>query len=189
MDIVLFGIQGSGKGTQAKNVAAAFGYEIFETGAELRKIAQEESELGRTVKSFIDQGLLAPIEVVMAVVDKAIASRPASTKMLFDGIPRNEDQRLHFDVSMAGAKREFFCMSLLVNEEECVQRILARAAVERRADDRSEEAIRRRMEIFKSQTAPVIEVYRTRGKVFDIDGSGSEDAVFRRIEAVISRVA
>ena len=65
MDLVLFGIQGSGKGTQAKRLAGEFGYSIFETGAELRKIAASGSEIGNTIKSYIDAGHLAPLDMVM----------------------------------------------------------------------------------------------------------------------------
>src|SRR3989338_6078654 len=68
IDLVFFGIQGSGKGTQAKKLASEFGYDIFEAGGELRKIAASGSELGKTVKSFIDQGHLVPFEIIMQVV-------------------------------------------------------------------------------------------------------------------------
>ncbi len=73
MDLVLFGIQGSGKGTQAKKLAAEYGYNIFEAGAELRKIASSDSPLGRRVKGYIDQGHLVPHTIIMEVVAAAIA--------------------------------------------------------------------------------------------------------------------
>ena len=75
MDLVLFGIQGSGKGTQAKMLAKEGGYVIFETGGELRRIAATDTTLGRTVKSFIDEGKLAPLEVVMDVLRQAVCAR------------------------------------------------------------------------------------------------------------------
>ncbi len=185
MDLVLFGIQGSGKGTQAKKLAAEFGYDIFETGAELRRIAATDTEIGRTVKSFIDNGKLAPIEVVMEAVKQAIASRPAQTKIIFDGIPRNMDQKAGFDTIMKGANREFVGVQIVVDAELCVQRIIKRGAEQGRADDANEETIRRRMGIFTEQTIPVIEVYRAEGKMTDIDGEAEVDDVYLRLKAAM----
>src|SRR6185295_16910480 len=110
MDLVLFGIQGSGKGTQAKKLAADFGYDIFEAGGELRKIAASGSELGKTVKSYIDQGHLVPHEIIMQVVDEAIRARPKTQKILFDGIPRDEAQMKDFDAIMKKAGRDVRCI-------------------------------------------------------------------------------
>src|SRR6185295_10510811 len=97
MDLVFFGIQGSGKGTQAKKLAAEFGYDIFEAGGELRKIAASGSELGKTVKNYIDEGHLVPHEIIMEVVKEAIGKRPKDQKILFDGIPRDDNQMRDFD--------------------------------------------------------------------------------------------
>src|SRR3989338_7590382 len=107
MDIVLFGIQGSGKGTQAKKLAAEFGYDIFEAGGELRKIVATGSDLGNTVKAYIDLGHLVPFEIIMRVVKEAIAERPKDQKILFDGIPRDDAQMKSFDAIMKDAGREF----------------------------------------------------------------------------------
>src|SRR3989344_7475426 len=107
MDLVLFGIQGSGKGTQAKKFAAEFGYDIFEAGGELRKIAASGSELGETVKSYIDIGKLVPFEIIMEVLEQAVSSRDRNQKILFDGIPRDENQKKSFDEIMENLGRDF----------------------------------------------------------------------------------
>ena len=77
MDLVFFGIQGSGKGTQAKTLAEEFGYYIFEAGGELRKIKASGTELGELVKKYIDNGELVPFEIIMEVVNEAVAAVPA----------------------------------------------------------------------------------------------------------------
>jgi adenylate kinase len=184
MDIVLFGIQGSGKGTQAKKIAAEFGYELFETGAALRKIATQDTELGRSVKKTIDAGHHVSAETVIAVLRAAVETAEGKS-MLFDGIPRNTDQMGPFDAVLRESGREFRCIEIHVDEEAAVQRILKRASLEGRADDASEESIRRRMQLFHEKTEPVIEAYRTRGIVTDIDGEGTVEEVYARLKKVM----
>jgi adenylate kinase family enzyme len=130
MDLVLFGIQGSGKGTQAKRLAAEFGFDIFEAGGELRKIAASGSELGNTVKSYIDQGHLVPHEIIMQVVKEAIAARPKATKILFDGIPRDTDQMRDFDAIMKDAGRDFRCTEILLDKEQALQNKVVIATIQ-----------------------------------------------------------
>ena len=182
MDLLLFGIQGSGKGTQAKRLAAEFCYDIFEAGGELRKIAASGSALGVKVKSFIDQGILVPHEIIMQVVKEAISKRAKTTKILFDGIPRDENQKKDFDAIMAEVGRDFACIHILLDPEEGVQRIFGRAKQEGRADDSNEEIIRRRMKTFTEKTLPVIAIYKAQGKVTEIDGMQKEDAVYGEIK-------
>jgi adenylate kinase len=185
MDLVLFGIQGSGKGTQAKKLAADHNYQIFEAGGELRRIAASGSELGRTVSSYIDHGHLVPFEIIMQVVHDAIAHVPKDQKLLFDGIPRDVDQMREFNKIMDELGRPFTCVQLTVNEEQALKRIQGRALEQGRADDANEEFIRRRMGIFKEKTKPVIDAYRTSGNVVDVDGEGTMDEVYARIEQAL----
>lgn len=186
MDLVLFGIQGSGKGTQAKLLAAEFGFDIFETGGELRKIAASGTELGNTVKSFIDRGELAPLNIVMQVVKEAIQRRQPAQKILFDGIPRDLSQMTEFDQILSEVGRTVQCIELHVNEEESIKRIAGRAQIEGRADDANEEFIRRRINLFHERTKPVIEHYRQMGNMIDIDGDAPVEEVFERIKNTLS---
>jgi adenylate kinase len=185
MDLVLFGIQGSGKGTQAKRLAAEFGFDIFEAGGELRKIAASGSELGNTVKSYIDQGHLVPHEIIMQVVKEAIAARPKATKILFDGIPRDTDQMRDFDAIMKDAGRDFRCTEILLDKEQALQRILGRAKAEGRADDANHDIIKRRMNTFTEKTAPVIAKYEQAGKMTKISGEDSVDEVYAALKKLI----
>jgi adenylate kinase len=186
MDLVLFGIQGSGKGTQAKRLAAEFGYEIFEAGGELRKMAASGSELGNTVKSYIDNGKLVPFEIIMNVVKEAINARPKNQKILFDGIPRDADQQKAFDQILKDANRDFRCIHLLLSPEEGIQRILGRAKAEGRADDADTAIIQRRMNTFTEKTLPVIKAYEAAGKVTEIDGMQSVEQVYEQMKSAVA---
>ncbi len=185
MDYLLFGIQGSGKGTQAKKLAAEFGFDIFEAGGELRKIVASGSELGQTVKGYIDAGHLVPHQIIMQVVKEAILARPKTTRILFDGIPRDADQKKDFDIVMQEVGRDFRCLHLKLSAEEGMQRVLGRAKVEGRADDANEDAIRRRMAIFESKTLPVIAEYQAQGRVSEFDGSKSVEAVYDELKKAV----
>ena len=188
MDLVLFGIQGSGKGTQAKKLAEDFGYYIFEAGGELRKIKASGSELGETVKKYIDEGHLVPFEIIMQVVRQAISAQPADQKILFDGIPRDGEQMDAFNDIMDEVGREFQCVQIILDEEESLARIRGRAEEEGRADDADEEKVLRRIGIFKDNTMPVINFYKNEGKLKEIDGLGTMEEVYERLkEGIESR--
>ena len=186
MDLVLFGIQGSGKGTQARKLCEEFGYDQFEAGGELRKMAASGTELGNTVKEYIDSGEHVPSEIIVKVLREAVNARPADQKILFDGIPRNPEQKGQFDDIMHEANREFQCIELHVDEEEAIKRILERAEKEGRSDDADEQAVRRRMELFHEKTEPVIHAYRDEGKVTDVDGEGEINDVYERMKRALS---
>jgi adenylate kinase len=186
MDLVLFGIQGSGKGTQAQRLCRELGYYLFEAGGELRAIAASGTELGETVKSYIDVGKLVPFAIIMQVVREAIVAQPPDQRILFDGIPRDEDQMRAFDAIMQDVGRAFRCIQILLDEAEAVQRILGRAAEQGRADDADETIIRKRMDTFRSKTLPVIQAYAQQGKLSEVDGSGGMDEVYERITHTVN---
>ena len=186
MDLLLFGIQGSGKGTQAKKIAETFEYDIFEAGGELRKIAASGSQLGKKVKSFIDAGELVPHEIIMSVVKEAISSRSPEAKILFDGIPRDGNQQKDFDEIMQELGRDFKCIQIDVNMENCIQSILNRAESQGRVDDANEETVRKRMNTFLEKTMPVIESYKDAGKLDLINGDGTVEEVFEKIKKTLN---
>lgn len=188
MDIVLFGIQGSGKGTQAKRLAAAYGWHSFEAGGELRSIAASGTELGNTVKGYIDQGHLVPHDIIMRVVQEAICARPKSEVILFDGVPRDLDQMRDFNRIMEECGRAFRCVELHVDEPTVINRLRKRAAEQGRADDAKDEFILRRMTLFHEKTEPVIAAYREAGRMSEVDGDAPEDEVFSRMKAALGLV-
>jgi len=188
MDLVFFGIQGCGKGTQAKQLAKEFGYDIFEAGGELRKIAASKTELGKTVKSYIDVGKLVPHEIIMEVTKEAVLERPDDQQILFDGIPRDEEQMKDFDAIMQEVGREFVCVQFLLDEEVAKERIISRAEKEARADDADMEIIERRMNTFLEKTVPVIDRYRKAGKLKEVDGGGSIEQVYAGLKSVLGLI-
>ncbi len=185
MDLVLFGIQGSGKGTQAKRLAKEFGYEIFEAGGELRKIAASRSELGKKITSYIDKGALVPHEIIMEVVKEAIGKIPKTQKILFDGIPRDAMQQRDFDRIMNQAGRQFTCIHLLLSRDKAVKRIIGRAQEQGRNDDKDLTAINRRMTTFVESTLPILARYKHEGKVIEINGDRTMDEVYGSLEKMV----
>jgi adenylate kinase len=196
-DLVFFGIQGSGKGTQAKKLAAKFGFDIFEAGGELRKIVAQASakpagedgsgsELGKTVASYINAGNLVPHQIIMQVVKEAIAARPKTQRILFDGIPRDTDQMNDFDTIMREAGRDFFGIQLLLSEQKAIERILGRAKQEGRVDDADDAVIRKRIHTFTTKTVPVIDAYAASGKLVTVEGDRGMDEVYADLEKILS---
>lgn len=181
MDLLLFGIQGGGKGTQAKKLVERFGFHHFEAGAELRAIIASGSDLGKEVSSYVDHGSLVPHGIIMQVMREAMAKIPAAQAVLFDGIPRDADQKRDFDGIMEELGREFRCIELTVDENLAIQRILQRGKEQGRKDDQDETFIRKRMGWTREKTQPIIEEYRAQGRVATIDG----DAPVEDVHALI----
>jgi adenylate kinase len=142
------------------------------------------SELGATVKSYIDAGHLVPHAIIMKVVKEAVLQYPPTQKLLFDGIPRDADQKKDFDAIMRDAGRDFRCVHLLLTRAQGIERILGRARVEGRADDADLSAINRRMDTFEAKTLPVIAEYATKGIVTELDGNRSVDDVYGDLRSI-----
>jgi len=166
MDIVLFGIQGSGKGTQANILKERFGYKIFETGAELRKISHENSELGKTVKTILEAGNLVSSEVVIDILNDFLFKCTSEDKIIFDGIPRNTEQQKKFDEIIQKYSRKLVCVEIEIPTEETIKRLTSRG----RHDD-TEDAIKNRIQIFKSHIQPIIQVYKEKNQFITVNGN------------------
>lgn len=188
MDLLLFGIQGGGKGTQARKIVERFGYQYFEAGAELRKIVASGTDLGRKVSSFIDAGNLVPNDVMMEVVEHAVMQIPLEQHILFDGVPRFEEQKIAFDAMMVRAGRQFRGIELTVNDDLAIQRILQRGREQGRRDDQDQEKIKKRMGWTHEKTQPVIEEYRAQGIVETVDGEADVDVVFDRVLGAMEKL-
>ncbi|MCF7846588.1 MAG: nucleoside monophosphate kinase [Candidatus Gracilibacteria bacterium] len=190
-DLILVGKQGSGKGTQAKILAKRFGYHIFETGAALRAIAQKPSPLGQKVKAITTRGDLVPNEIVMEIVHDFLQEIPGDTPVIFDGIPRSEEQRQTLENLFSVLGRDFRVLEIRLSNEEAMERLMMRArcndcgldfgSVEdecprcgsfdifRREDD-NPESIAKRLENFDRYTAPLLSVWEKEGKVVSVNG-------------------
>jgi adenylate kinase len=189
MDLIFFGMQGAGKGTLGKAVAAKYGMTIFETGGALRKLAKEDSELGKKIKSIIEAGHLVPNEVVMEIVEDFMNKLDGKSPILFDGIPRKVEQAESLNALLDKHSRNYKAVLIDIKEDTAMARLTTRRICKTcksvypsnykedqctcggelitRADD-NPEAIRTRLEAFKNETLPAIEMYQD--KLIKING-------------------
>jgi len=207
-DIILFGMQGSGKGTQARILAEKLGYKIFETGGQLRRLASEDSDLGREVKEITTAGKLVSNEIVMKIVANFLENFDEAEYAIFDGIPRSESQRVSLEEEFAKVKRKPLAVYISLTREEALKRLLGRKTcascgkifgakdgsknlqncpacggeLKIRADDTAE-AIGTRLDVYENETVPAIEKYREEGRLIKIDGQQSVEEVSAEILA------
>ena len=197
MDIVVFGIQGSGKGTLGKLVAEKYGLVVFETGGELRKLSAEDSQLGRKVKSIVEAGHLVPNEVVMDIIENFMNKLASGKNVLFDGIPRKIEQAETFDALLKKLGRDMLGILIEVPEQTVMKRLTSRRLCEKcktvypaayekdtcekcggklinRSDD-NPESIKTRIKAYYDETMPVIDHYKKQNKMLTMNGDLSID--------------
>ncbi|MEU4454208.1 adenylate kinase [Nocardioides sp. NPDC023903] len=181
MRIIIMGPPGAGKGTQAKYLAQHFGIPAISTGDIFRSNVSLATPLGLEAKRYLDAGEYVPDEVTNNMVRDRVAEPDAANGFLLDGYPRTLAQVEELDGMIKPTGHELdVVISLVVDEREVVERLLQRAQIEGRADD-TEDIIRRRQEIYLEQTAPLIDAYRSRGLIVEVDGLGEVDEVTKRI--------
>jgi adenylate kinase len=185
MRLILMGPPGAGKGTQARFVAEHFGIPAISTGDIFRANVSQGTPLGVEAKRFMDAGEYVPDEVTNLMVRNRIDEQDAEKGFLLDGYPRTLAQVEELDgmIGFTGHRLDAV-VCLTVDHDELVQRLVQRAALEGRADD-TEDVIRRRHEVYAEQTAPLIEVYRDRDLLIEVDGLGEVDDVTQRIFAAL----
>ena len=186
MRLIMLGPPGAGKGTQAALVSAAHGIPAISTGDIFRANIKGETPLGLQVKEITASGGYVPDEITNAIVRDRLAEPDAAAGFLLDGYPRTTGQVAALDEMLAEAGHALDAVvELTVDTDEVVQRLLARAADQGRADD-TEPVVRERMRIYAEETAPLAAVYRQRGLLHEVDGMGDVDDVTARIEAALS---
>ncbi|NGN94671.1 adenylate kinase [Nocardioides sp. KC13] len=181
MRLIIMGPPGAGKGTQAKFIAEHFGIPAISTGSILRANVDAGTPLGVEADSYMSKGEYVPDSVMNLMVRNRIDEPDAAKGFLLDGYPRTLAQVEELDgmIKFTGHALDAVVV-LTVDKDEIVQRLLQRAELEGRSDD-TEEVIRRRQEVYLEETAPLIEVYKGRGLVHEIDGMGEVDDVTKRI--------
>lgn len=201
-DLILFGIQGSGKGTQARILEEQYGYKVFETGKELRAMAASGSVLGNKVKAIIEAGNLVPDEVVIEIVEDFLKRTDQKQRVVFDGLPRKVTQKDLFEQVVERAGRKPLGVLISATDELALKRLSGRhmskktgkiypsfdAALKecspedvyQRSDDKPE-AIMKRLLNYHVETEPVIRWYREQGRLVEVDGQGGADEVIRKI--------
>jgi adenylate kinase len=186
--LLLIGAPGAGKGTQAEKLAQAFEIPAISTGDIFRHNVKKETELGQQAKAFMDRGEYVPDSLTNALVRDRLSHADAVDGFLLDGYPRTADQVAELDdiLSAQGNKLDVV-VQLTADTDEVVRRLLNRALEQGRADD-TEDVIRRRLEVYEEQTAPLTSTYAARGLVVMIDGLGEVAEVTGRIlEALEAR--
>jgi adenylate kinase len=181
MRMIFMGPPGAGKGTQATVVAGRFGIPAISTGDIFRANVSEGTPLGLEAKRYMDAGEYVPDSVTNEMVRNRIAEPDAEPGFLLDGYPRTLAQVEELDGMLADAGRSLDVVVVLtVDADELVQRLLKRAETSGRSDD-TEDVIRHRQDVYTEQTAPLIDVYRDRGLLLEVDGLGEVDEVSARI--------
>ena len=182
------GPPGAGKGTQATFVAEHFDIPAISTGDIFRANVSQGTELCVEAQRFMDAGEYVPDELTNRMVRNRIEEPDAAPGFLLDGYPRTLAQVTELDGMIRFTGHQLDAVVVLtVDPEELVQRLLQRAVTDGRADD-TEDVIRRRQEVYAEQTEPLIEVYRERGILIEVDGMGEVDDVTKRIFAALEDV-
>ncbi len=185
MNLLLLGPPGAGKGTQAQRLVERHGIPQVSTGDMLRAAVAAGSELGRKAQAIMERGELVPDELVIGIAWERLARPDAARGFVLDGFPRTVAQADALCELLAQSDRKLRrCVSLVVDEEAVVARLLARAKIEGRADD-NETTIRERMRVYRAQTQPLVDYFRERGLLSEVDGMGSVDEVASRIAEAI----
>jgi len=190
VNILVLGPQGSGKGTQAKRIEAAYGIPHVATGDMIREMKEQPSELGRELKRVYDRGDLVSDELMIRLIRERLRRDDTRAGFVLDGFPRTMPQAEALDELLGELGRGLDVVFDFQVPERAVlvQRMLGRAAEEGRSDD-TPEAIERRLELYERETAPLVEYYRsTRGNVVGIHADRSVDEVFREIERSLDEV-
>lgn len=183
--IVLLGPPGAGKGTQAARLAEHLGVPAVSTGDIFRANVAERTELGQTAQRYMDAGEYVPDEVTNAMVADRLSQPDATDGFLLDGYPRTEVQVAELDRILAdGGQQLDAVVELTASTEEVVARLLGRAAEQGRSDD-TEDVVRRRLEVYAEQTAPLTSIYAERGLLVQVDGMGEVAEVTERMIAAL----
>jgi adenylate kinase len=189
VNVLLLGPQGSGKGTQAARISAAYGLAHIATGDMLRAAIMDGTELGKQVRPIYDRGELVPDEFMIALIRERLEQEDADGGFVLDGFPRTMEQARALDEMLRGVGRELSVVfELQISDEECLRRLLERAEREGRADD-TPEVIRKRLELYHSETEPLVEYYRARGNLVGIHAERTIEEVFEEIQEALEQAA
>jgi len=188
LNVVIFGAPGSGKGTQSAYIAEKYGLEHLSTGDLLRAEQKNQSELAQLISSYTDQGNLVPDELIISMLANVLDTVKNENGYIFDGFPRTTAQAEALKVMLAERGIQVSIMlDLEVCEEELIDRLLKRGITSGRPDD-NYETIQKRIQVYQTKTAPVLDFYKKEGLATEIKGSGSMQEIFNRITAAISMV-
>ena len=190
MRIILLGPPGAGKGTQAQNLIEKFNLKQISTGDLFRFNIKNHTDLGVLAKSYMDKGELVPDEVTIDMLREEVQKPTDANGFIFDGFPRTADQtealenivkeELNSDISV--------CLSLVVEDELLIKRLLKRGLDSGRTDDSTETIIRNRIKEYYKKTAEVAELYKKQGKYVEINGVGEIDEISEKLYIEVEKI-
>jgi adenylate kinase len=213
MNIILLGPPGAGKGTQAKMLVEKYHIPQISTGDILRAAVKEGTQLGKEAKSYMDKGELVPDSVVIGIVEERIQEPDCKNGYMLDGFPRTVPQAKALDEMLQKLSSQIdHVVSIEVPQEELIKRLTGRRTCREcgagyhvmfdppkkegvcdkcggelyQRDDDNEQTVRSRLQVYDSQTKPLIEYYQAQGKLRPIDGVGDIKEIFERVTTVLS---
>ena len=186
-NIVIFGAPGSGKGTQSDLLVEKYGFKHISTGDVLRAEIKNGTELGKTAQGFIDKGQLIPDTLMISILAATYDALCPCEGVIFDGFPRTIPQAEALKQTLAERNTEVAGMlELDVPEEMLMERLINRGKTSGRADDNAE-TIKKRLDVYNTQTAPLIEWYEKEGKRHAVKGYGSLEEINAALCAEIDK--
>jgi adenylate kinase len=188
VNLLVLGPQGSGKGTQAKRISAEYGVPHVSTGDIFRAAIADGSELGRRVEPILAAGALVPDELTVGLIRERLAALDARDGFVLDGFPRTIAQADALDQTLAETGQALDAVLFFdLDDDVAAERLRGRAADEGRDDD-TPEVIARRLAVYHEQTEPVVEHYRTTGKLVPLHAERTVGEVFAEIQAALEQV-
>ena len=188
MNLLVLGPQGAGKGTQAKRISAEYDVPHVSTGDMFRAEQAAGTEFGKRVGEIMEAGELVPDELTVAMIRERLSEADAAEGFVLDGFPRNLAQAEALDAMLGAIGRGLDAILFFnIPDEVGMERALKRAEEEGRSDD-TPEAIARRLEVYHSDTEPIVEHYRTTGKLVPLHGERTVEEVWKQVSESLQQV-
>ena len=190
INLVLFGPPGSGKGTQAQNLIKKYNLKQVSTGDLFRFNMKNDTELGKLAKSYIDKGELVPDQVTIDMLIDELKKPTDAAGFIFDGFPRTAAQTEALEQIVEEELNHpiDICLSLIVDDEILVERLLKRGETSGRTDDSNEDIIRNRINEYYTKTAEDAEMYKKQGKYIEVNGVGEIEEISNKLFAEVDKI-
>ena len=190
INIVLFGPPGCGKGTQAQNLVQKFNLKQISTGDILRDNTKNGTELGKLAKPYMDKGELVPDQITIDMLIDELKKPTDAQGFIFDGFPRTAFQTKALEDIVKNVLNDQIdiCLSLVVEDEILVKRLLERGKTSGRSDDADENIIRNRIKEYYTKTAEVAELYKKQGKYVEVNGVGEIAEIAEKLYTEVEKI-